>query len=116
MKRISWTLNSYELPDFKIYDKLSHTSSMQVPIASENRPPDNSYFIGTVPNTDPVEKLLCYHTTSGQYIVISYNYSSARLFQDVLSTGMYEIEVAGYNPDGETITKQNPPSVPIITL
>jgi len=114
MKRISWTLTSYVLPDFKIYDKTTHNSSLQVPIDAQDRPSNNTYFIGIVPDTDPVEKLLCYHITEGKYIVVSYNYNSARLLQDVLSTDIYNIKVAEYEENGTTITKDNPSSIPVI--
>ena len=69
MKRISWTLTNYVLPNFKIYDKSTSTSTQQIPITSP--PSDNTYFIGVVGTIEaPTEKLLCYHTTNGKYIVI----------------------------------------------
>lgn len=114
MKRISWTLTSYVLPDFKLYDKITHASSMQTPISISSRPSDNTYFIGIVPNTDPQEKLLCYHTNGGQYIVVSYNYSSAKLLQNVLDTDLYNIKVAEYEENGTTLSHDNPVSIPVI--
>lgn len=111
MKRLSWTLDTYELPDFKIYDKTSHVSSGQVPINISSRPGNNTYFIGTIPNTP--EKLLCYHITDGKYLVISYNYSSTKLLQSVIDTDLYEAKkVVVYN--GEVIENPNPTSIPVI--
>lgn len=113
MKRLSWTLDTYELPDFKIYDKTTHTSSGQVPINVSSRPANNTFFIGLVPNTDPVEKVLCHHITDGKYIVISYNYSSTKLLQNILDTELYEVKkVVSY--DGESIEYPNPINIPVI--
>jgi hypothetical protein len=106
-------LDTYELPDFKIYDKTTHMSSGQVPINVASRPANATYFIGIVPNTDPVEKVLCYHISDGKYIVVSYNYSSTKLLQDVLNTDMYETKkVLSY--DGENVQYPNPTNIPVI--
>ena len=112
MKRLSWTLDTYELPDFKIYDNTSHFSSGQVPINTSSKPlGNNTYFIGTIPNTS--EKLLCYHITDGKYLVISYNYSSTKLLQSVIDTDLYETKkVVVYNE--EDIENPNPISIPVI--
>ncbi len=110
MKRISWTLSTYTLPNFNIYSKDTNSSSQQTPISSASRPSNNTYFISTPENTS--EKLLCYHVTDGKYIVISYNYSSAKLLQNVLDTDIYEIKIAEY--ENNEIKHENPASVPVI--
>jgi hypothetical protein len=98
------------LPNFDIYNTGTKTSSQQVPINIASRPANNTYFIGTPQGTS--DKLLCYHITDGRYIVISYNYSSAKLLQNVLDTDIYEIKIAEYE-DNE-IKHENPDNIPVI--
>lgn len=106
MKRISWTLSTFTLPDFKIYDTATNASSVQTPIDIGSRPTDNTYFIGIPTGTS--DKLLCYHTTLGKYIVISYNFSSAKLLQNVLDADLYNIDVV------DSAVDDNPDSIPVI--
>jgi len=96
------------LPDFKFYDRDTKTLGAQVPISSQNRPSNNTYFIGIVGS--PQEKLLCYHISNGQYIVVSYNFSSAKLLQEILDFDLYDIEIAEY--ENSEIKYQNPASLP----
>jgi hypothetical protein len=115
MKRLSWVLDTYELPDFDIYDKDTQSLSGQVPIDASSRPPDGTFFIGIVPDTSPDEKVLCYHVSEGEYVVISYNYSASKLLQNVITYAgdLYEEKkVIAY--DGESFQYPNPDDVPII--
>jgi hypothetical protein len=103
------------LPDFKLYDKATKTIGVQVPIALGNRPTDNTYFIGIIGTIEsPTERLLCYHISGGNYIVISYNFSSAKLLQNIVDFDLYDLEVAEY--EGNEIKYPNPVSVPRIDI
>lgn len=82
MKRISWDLPEFALPEFRFYDTDNKTKEGQTPI-TEAIPTDNSYFIGTYGGN----KLLCYHISDGKYIVVSYNRNTEIIFEDII--GLY---------------------------
>lgn len=85
MKRISWDLPVFSLPDFNFYDADNKIKQGQTPITPVNGelPIDNSYFIGTIGTTDG-NKLLCYHISDGKYIVVSYNRNTEIIFKDII--------------------------------
>src|SRR5690606_5574417 len=104
MKRLKWDLNVYQIPHYVFYDSEDRLEKKQVPIlkkvTEENPegtwPPDNTYFIGEPldKNNAPTgEKLLCYHTNNGKYIVVSYNYSSYKLLENVINSGIFDINM-----------------------
>lgn len=102
MKRISWDLPEFSLPEFKFYDTDDKTKKGQTPI-TEPIPTNNSYFIGTSGS----DKLLCYHITDGKYIVVSYNRNTEIIFKDII-----EIYNGGINiNDG---SDSNPAAVSVI--
>ena len=110
MKRISWNLPVFSLPDFKFYDIIDEDTSDkikkgQTPITGTPLPANNSYFIGTTGNNI---KLLCYHISGGKYIVVSYNRNTEIIFKDIIDI---------YNKDGININVEsdsNPTAVSII--
>lgn len=88
MKRISWDLPVFTLPNDKFYDIIDDDvtgdkiKKGQTPL-TEPLPVNNSYFIGTLDN----KKLLCYHISEGKYIVVSYNRNTEIIFKDII--GLY---------------------------
>lgn len=84
MRRTSWVLETYELPKFNLYDHATKLIGDQVPIDENDRPKNESYFIG-IPEGQTA-KLLCYHIKDGKYIVVSYNYNSAILLKNIKET------------------------------
>lgn len=90
-----------------MYDKVNKKTGKQVPIVAPF-PPNNAYFIGKHED----DKLLCYHTTEGKYVVISYNFSSAKLLQNVLDVDIYSIKTVEYEVN--EIKGENPSGVPSI--
>lgn len=114
MKRISWVLSEFALPNFKIYDKGTKVILEQAPIDSSALPADNTYFIGVVTIVSPAstEKLLCYHISGGNYVVISYNFTAAKLLQDVLDLDLTNMKIAEYT--GQNLTYPNASSIPVI--
>lgn len=84
MKRISWNLPVFSLPDFKFYKTSDKIKRGQTPITineeHETLPTNNSYFIGTSGGN----KLLCYHISDGKYIVVSYNRNTEIIFKDII--------------------------------
>ena len=86
MKRISWDLPVFSLPNDKFYDIIDDDDVTgdkikkgQTPL-TEPLPVNNSYFIGTLDN----KKLLCYHISDGKYIVVSYNRNTEIIFKDII--------------------------------
>lgn len=118
MKRISWDLDSYDLPDFVLYNKSDGETQGQKPISSTSRPGNETYFIGLIRNAtqEIIEKLLCYHITDGKYIVISYNFSAYKLLQTIIDSKLFELEIAEYEPDTEIIKYKNQIKIPKINL
>lgn len=110
MKRISWDLPVFSLPDFKFYDTDNKTKKGQTPITGtpETLPKDNSYFIGTIGTTDG-DKLLCYHISDGKYIVVSYNRNTEIIFKDI-------IDIYNGGIDINTESDSNPTVVSIINI
>ena len=113
MKRISWDLPVFSLPNDKFYVTGDKIKKGQTPITetlleNETLPENNSYFIGTlVRDNDENDKLLCYHISDGNYIVVSYNRNTEIIFKDIIDI---------YN-GGISIKKEsdsNPTSVSII--
>lgn len=89
MKRISWDLPVFTLPNDKFYDIIDDDDVTgdkikkgQTPL-TEPLPVNNSYFIGKLDN----KKLLCYHISDGKYIVVSYNRNTEIIFKDII--GLY---------------------------
>lgn len=82
MKRISWNLPVFSLPNFKFYDADNKTREGQTPI-TEPLPTNNSYFIGILDGVNS-DKLLCYHISDGNYIVVSYNRNTEIIFKDII--------------------------------
>lgn len=107
MKRISWNLPVFSLPDFNFYDTDSRTKKGQKPI-TEPHPINNSYFIGTTGG----KKLLCYHISDGKYIVVSYNRNTEIIFKDIIDLYSGGIDNDGININ--TKSDSNPTVVSII--
>lgn len=109
MKRISWKLPVRSIPEFKFYNSrdTSKEKNGQTPINinGEYALLNNSYFIGVIGevNNDNNKKILCFHTTGGNYIPVSYNLTAEVLFNDVIRTFQDEgIELKESETDNPT--------------
>lgn len=105
MKRTSWGLVVVDLPKFSLWDSTNGNGKTNgqtsIDLTNNKDLKEESYFIGIVGTGDNKEKLLCYHTKGGSYIVVSRNYTADKLFESIIDINLKAIDIIpdNYNSD-----------------